>query len=144
MLKNIDPILGPDLLHILRSMGHGDEVAIVDANFPASSNTDRLVRLDGISATEVLSAVLSVLPLDEFVECPAHHMEVVGNRDEVPPICTEFQLIIDNLETLPIKLGHIERHAFYQRVKQCYAVVATGEARLYGNIILTKGIIRPK
>lgn len=144
MLKNIPPLLGPDLLHILRSMGHGDEITIVDANFPADSNAERLVRLDGHTATDVLAVILSVLPLDEFVDCPAHRMEVVGNPDDVPPICSEFQSIIDTHETLSVSIGKIERHAFYDRVKQSYAVVVTGEERLYGNIILTKGIIRPQ
>jgi L-fucose mutarotase len=144
MLKNINPLLGPDLLHILRSMGHGDEITIVDANFPADSTAERLVRLDGHSATDVLSVVLSVLPLDEFVDCPAHRMEVVDDAEVVPPICSEFQMIIDTNETIPVSVGKIERYAFYERVKKSYAVIATGEERLYGNIILTKGIIRPK
>ncbi len=144
MLKNIDPLLGPELLQVLRSMGHGDEITIVDANFPADSNAKRLVRLDGHTATDVLAVILSVLPLDEFVDCPAHRMEVVGDADAVPPVCEAFQTIIDSHEKMPVKLGKIERHAFYDRVKQSYAVLVTGEKRLYGNIILTKGIIHPE
>ncbi len=142
MLKNIDPLLGPELLHILRAMGHGDEITLVDANYPADSNAERLVRLDGHSATHVLRAVLSVLPLDDFVDCPAYRMEVVAEPAAVPAICEEFQTIIDTLESIPVKIGKIERHAFYQRAKQSYAVIATGERRLYGNVILTKGVIR--
>lgn len=143
MLKNIDPLLGPELLHILRSMGHGDEITIVDANFPADNKSERLVRLDGHSATRVLETVLSVLPLDDFVECPAYRMEVVGNADEVPLICDEFQAVIDRNEAITVQLGKIERYAFYDRVENSYAVIATGEERLYGNIILKKGVIRP-
>ena len=141
MLKNINPILSPDLLAILRAMGHGDEIAIVDANYPAQSNAQQLVRLDGLSATEVLDAVLSVLPLDSFVENAAFTMQVVGEPDAVPEIVTEFHQLIDNHETIDIEPASIERFAFYDRVKEAFAVVATGETRLYGNIILKKGII---
>ncbi len=90
MLINIDPLLSPDLLHILRAMGHGDEIAIVDANFPGTTNAQRLVRLDGISVTRATEAVLSVMPLDDFVDVPAVTMEVVGNPDEVPPAVQSF------------------------------------------------------
>ncbi len=143
MLKNLDPLLSPDLLHVLRGMGHGDEIAIVDANYPAVSNAQRLVRIDGRAATDVLAAVLSLLPLDEFVDCPAFRMEVVDDPDGVPEICNEFQNIIDRLEVKDVTLGKIERHAFYERVKDAFAVVATGEVRHYGNVILKKGIIWP-
>lgn len=143
MLKNIPPLLGPDLLHILRSMGHGDEITIADANFPADSTAQRLVRLDGHSATAVLDAVLTLMPLDTFVDCPAHHMQVVDDPGAVPEICAEFQRIIDSNETAPVTLGKIERFAFYERARESYAIIATGEERLYGNIILTKGIIPP-
>ena len=112
MLKNLDPLLSPDLLHVLRAMGHGDEIAIVDANYPAVSNARRLVRIDGRAATDVLEAVLSLLPLDEFVDCPAYRMEVVDDPDAVPAICDEFQDIINRLEVKDVTLGKIERHAF--------------------------------
>lgn len=143
MLKNINPLLGPDLLHTLRSMGHGDEIAIVDANFPADSNAERLVRMDGHSATDVLEAILSVMPLDTVIDCPALRMEMVGDPDMVPPVCADFQVIINKHEGKPVKLGQIERFAFYERAQNSYAIIATGELRLYGNIILQKGVIGP-
>ncbi|NQV98234.1 MAG: ribose ABC transporter [Rhodospirillales bacterium] len=143
MLRNLSPLLTPDLLHALRSMGHGDEIALVDGNFPAETNAQRLIRLDGIAATDVLKAVLSVMPLDTYVAWPAARMEVVGKPDEVPEICAEFQTIINSAADAPCQLGKIERFAFYERVQSCFAIVATGESRLYGNIILTKGVIRP-
>ena len=143
MLIGLDPLLTPELLHILRAMGHGDEIAIVDANFPAVTNAKRLVRQDGITATAALEAVLSVLPLDSFVECPAHVMAVVGRPDEIPAAVRDFQAIVDRIAGFPEQVGRIERFAFYERVTRCFAVLATGERRLYGNIILTKGVIGP-
>jgi L-fucose mutarotase len=143
MLKGIDPLLHADLLHALSAMGHGDEIAVVDANFPAATMAQRLIRLDGVSATRALEAVLSVLPLDDFVDRPASRMQVVGAAKAVPPVCREFQTLVDHAVGRRLPLGVIERRKFYERVKHCYAVVATGETRLYGNLILTKGIIRP-
>jgi L-fucose mutarotase len=144
MLKGIDPLLNADLLHALRAMGHGDEIAIVDANFPAATMARRLIRLDGIAATRAVEAVLSLLPLDDFVDRPASRMQVVGNAKSVPPVCREFQALVGRAAGRPMPLGVIERHKFYERVRHCYAVVATGETRLYGNLILTKGVIRPE
>jgi L-fucose mutarotase len=143
MLKGIDPLLSPDLLAILRGMGHGDEIAIVDANFPAESSARRLVRLDGVSATAALDAVLSVMPLDTFVPEAAWRMEVVGAPDAEEPIFAAFRDILEQREGPDMRLGPLERFAFYERARTAFAIVATGEARLYGNIILKKGIIRP-
>jgi L-fucose mutarotase len=144
MLKGIDPLLSPDLLAILRAMGHGDEIAIVDANFPAASTARRLVRLDGVSATAVLDAILSVMPLDDFVPEAAWRMQVVDAPDAEQPIFATFREILAAHEGQNIGLAPLERFAFYERAKTAYALVATGEARLYGNIILKKGIIRPQ
>jgi L-fucose mutarotase len=143
MLKGLDPLLGPDLLAILRGMGHGDELAIVDANFPAAASAKRLVRLDGIAATRALDAVLSVLPLDDFVDSPATRMAVVGDAAAIPEICREFDECIGKAVGRPMILAAIERFAFYQRTREAFAVVATGETRLYGNLLLRKGVIRP-
>ena len=97
MLIGIDPLLSPELLMILRAMGHGDEIAIVDANFPAKSNAKRLVRLDGADASQALAAILSVLPLDSFVKAPANGMQVVGKPKEIPPAVADFQTLVDRL-----------------------------------------------
>lgn len=139
MLKNISPILSPDLLHILASMGHGDELVIADANFPGTTNAERFVRADGISATDILEAVLSLMPLDSFVDEAALTMEVVGDAGSVPEVVGEFAKIIDG-ET---KMGTIERFAFYDRAETSFAIVQTGERRLYGNIIIKKGVVQP-
>jgi L-fucose mutarotase len=143
MLKGIDPLLHADLLHVLRAMGHGDELAIVDANFPATTMGRRVVRMDGVSATRALEAVLSVLPLDDFVEAPCTRMEVVGDPDAVPEICAAFQAIVDRSESRHLELARLERFAFYARAREAFALIQTGETRLYGNLLVKKGVIRP-
>jgi L-fucose mutarotase len=143
MLFGIDPILGPDLLHALRAMGHGDEICISDANFPAVSNAKRLIRIDAADAVQVADAILSLMPLDTFVPTAAFVMQVVGKPKESPPIYGLFQQTIDSRQK-GFKLGRIERLKFYERARTCYAIVTTGERRFYGNLILTKGVVPPK
>lgn len=142
MLKNIPPILGPELLSTLRAMGHGDEIVIADANFPAAFLGPTLIRIDGRSATDVLDAVLTLMPLDEFVDEAAFGMAVVGNPEAREPIYDLFEEIITRHEP-GMGFSTLERFAFYDRARTAAAIVQTGEVRLYGNIILKKGIIRP-
>ena len=144
MLKNLDPILTPDLLRTLRAMGHGDEIVIVDANYPATSAGPPVVRLDGVDATRALDAILSVMPLDDFVTEACWRMEVVGQADAEQPIFAEFRKIIAKREGKAFKLASLERFAFYERARKCYAIVATGERRLYGNILVKMGVVRPE
>ncbi|WP_170328983.1 L-fucose mutarotase [Ruegeria arenilitoris] len=141
MLRNIDPILSPELLHALRAMGHGDEIVIADANFPGSSIGPTCIRADGSSASEMLKAVLSVMPLDTYVPDPALTMQVVGDPGTVPEAVAEFQTIIDATADCPARIQGVERFAFYDRAASAFAIVQTGERRLYGNIILKKGVI---
>ena len=144
MLKGIDPLLGPGLLSILRSMGHGDEIVVADANFPALSTgtPSRVLRADGSDAVRLTQAIVSVLPLDDFVPAAAFRMAVVDRPDEIPPIVRDFSRVLGAAGYAgPIE--PIERHAFYARAKAAFAIVATGETRLYGNLILKKGVIRP-
>ena len=148
MLKGIDPLLHADLLHALRAMGHGDELVLCDTNFPADSVArrtvlGRLLRLDELTAARAARAVLSVMPLDGFVEAPAARMEVVGRPDEIPEVQREVQAEIDAAEGRAWPMAGVERFAFYERAKQAYAVVATGERRFYGCFILKKGVIPP-
>jgi L-fucose mutarotase len=141
MLKGIDPLLGPELLAILRAMGHGDEIVVADANFPSAALARKLVRADGIEAPRMLTAILSLMPLDDFASA-AFCMAVVGKPGEVPPIVLEFQNVLRrNGEARVIEA--LERNAFYDRARGAFAIVATGETRLYGNLILKKGVIRP-
>ena len=141
MLLNIPPILSPDLLWTLRAMGHGDDIVIADANFPGTTLGTRCHRLDGISATEVLKAVLSVLPLDAYVPDPALVMGVVDEPNRVPPIVAEFQSIIAAASDNLVTVGKLERFDFYEHARSAFAIVQTGETRLYGNIIIKKGVI---
>ena len=142
MLKTIDPLLGPDLLYVLRAMGHGDELVIVDANYPAYSSGPDVVRIEA-NASRTLDAVLSVMPLDDFVPEACWRMEVVGAASSDEPIFAEFRAIIAKREGAQFKLASLERFAFYERAKSAFAILSTSERRLYGNVILKKGIVRP-
>jgi L-fucose mutarotase len=140
MLKGIDPILNAELLHALCAMGHGDDVVLADSNFPATTMARRLIRMDGVPGPRLLEAILSVLPIDDFVPDPAVRIEVVGAPAEVPPVCAEYAEILARHH---VRLGAIDRFAFYDRARQAFAVIASGEARLYGCVLLKKGVIRP-
>jgi L-fucose mutarotase len=138
MLKGIDPLLGPELLCALRAMGHGDEIAIVDANYPAQAHARRCLRADGHSATAMLEAILTLLPLDRMVEAAAFRPAPPDRPAHA--IHTEFDAIVDAFEPgLPV--APLQGESFYDRVKSAYLILATGERRLYGNIILRKGVI---
>ncbi len=140
MLKGLSPLLSPDLLHVLASMGHGDEIVLADAHFPAATHARRLVRIPGVDANRVLDAVLSVLPLDDFVPHAAFTMQVVGDATTVPPAVADFSATLQHHgEAAPTSL---ERFAFYERAAQAFAIVATGETRTYGNILLKKGVAK--
>jgi L-fucose mutarotase len=143
MLKRIPPILSPDLLHALRAMGHGDEIALVDANYPAESAGPPVIRLDGVEMNDLIEAVLTLMPLDTYVDDQAFAMEVVGDPNKREQTHKDFDALVKKHEP-GMKLALIERFAFYERVKGAYAIVQTGERRLYGNILLKKGIIRPE
>jgi L-fucose mutarotase len=143
MLLGIDPLLGPECLATLRSMGHGDSLVLADANFPASSSAQRLIRMDGASLQQALRAVLSVLPIDDFEPGPLSSMMVVGRPEEVPPIVQDMQRVVDQLVPGAPRIVPVERFAFYELARRAYAVIATGERAFYGNLILRKGVIPP-
>lgn len=147
MLKNIDPLLNAEVLFALRAMGHGDYLVISDTNFPADSVArqtalGKLLRIEAPAARAV-AAVLSVMPLDTFIDDAAQRMEVVGAADEIPEVQSEVQKAIDTAEGKPWPLVPVERFDFYDRAKNAYAVIATGERRFYGCFMLTKGVIPP-
>jgi L-fucose mutarotase len=144
MLIGIDPLLGPELLGILRGMGHGDHLVLADANFPAESHTDRCVRLDGAGLLRTLRAVLSVLPVDDFEPQPLISMQIVGDPGGVPAIVSEMQRLVDEQVRGAPRIHAVERHAFYALARQAYAVVATGERAFYSNLILRKGVVPPE
>lgn len=140
MLKNIPAIIPPELLKILDEMGHGDEIVIGDGNFPAASNAKRLVRCDGHGVPELLDAVLQLLPLDTYVESPVMLMQVTPGDDVDPVIWKDYRKIVDKHQD-NVKFSEIERFAFYERARDAYAIVATGESALYANVILKKGVV---
>jgi L-fucose mutarotase len=147
MLKSIDPILNADVLYALRAMGHGDDLVLCDTNFPADSVArqtvlGRLLRIDA-TAERAARAILSVMPLDAFVEKPALRMEVVGKPDEIPPVQAEVQREIDAAEGRAWPMGSVERFAFYDLARKAYCVVQTGERRFYGCFVFKKGVIPP-
>jgi L-fucose mutarotase len=141
MLKGIHPLLHADLLHALAAMGHGDELVIVDANFPAASVGRRVLHVAGASAPHALDAVLTLFPLDTSDGPAAFTMEVVGNPDAVPDPVREFAAVFTDHGLADAEIGHLERHAFYERARAAFAVVRTGELRPCGNILLVKGVI---
>jgi L-fucose mutarotase len=141
MLKHLNPLHTPELLHTLASMGHGDDLAIVDAHFPAVSMAKRLVRLDGVDAPAALAACLRLIPLDTFVDDPALRMQVVHDPDHIPEVQQQFQKVIDEEEGKHWPLVKIERYAFYERAKQAFAIVVTGELRPYGCVLIKKGVV---
>ncbi len=148
MLKNIDPLLNADVLFALRAMGHGDHLVICDTNFPADSvarqtRLGKLLRIDSVSAARATEAILSVMPLDTFIDDAAQRMEIVGSPNEIPPVQTEVQQAIDAAEGKAWPMVSVERFAFYDRAKEAYAVIATGERRFYGCFTFTKGVIPP-
>jgi L-fucose mutarotase len=141
MLYGISSIISPELLKVLMEMGHGDELVLGDGNFPAASMAQRLVRADGHGVPELLDAILALYPLDTFVSEPVALMEVVPGDNTVPEIWDRYREIVAARAGKDIGIEHVERFAFYERAKQAYAIVATGEAALYANIILKKGVI---
>lgn len=143
MLKGIPDIISPELLKILHEMGHGDELVIGDANYPAASNARNLVRCDGHGVPELLDAVLALFPLDEFVPHPVSLMQVVPGDTTRPVIQDEIRSIVRKHDPKGDALVEsIERFAFYERARSAYAIVATTEKKLYGCMILKKGVIR--
>lgn len=148
MLKGVDPRLNADVLFALRAMGHGDVIVLTDTNFPAdqvarATTLGRLLRMDNLTAAEAAQAVLSVLPLDTFVDDFAARMEVVGDDAAMPDVQREVQAEIDRAEGRPRPMVSVERFAFYDQARNAYAVIQTGERRFYGCFLLRKGVIPP-
>jgi L-fucose mutarotase len=148
MLKGISPLLNADLLHALKSMGHGDVLILSDANFPSASvaaNTvlGKPLHIDASTAAQATAAILSLMPLDTFIDTAAVRMEVVGHATEVPPVQKEVQAAIDHAEGKHWPLKSVDRFAFYELAKKAFCVVQTGERRFYGCFAFTKGVIGP-
>jgi len=141
MLKGVNPLLSPELLYVLAAMGHGDELAIVDSNFPAASIGRKIVRLDGANVIDACTAIVGFLPLDTFVEYPIYRMQIVGDPEAVPTVQVEFLNVCETLEGRSLSVSSLSRQEFYDRAKLAFAVVATSEQRPYGCFLLVKGVI---
>lgn len=148
MLKNISPLLNADVLYAIKAMGHGDYLILSDLNFPSDSIArqtalGKLLRMENTTSAEAAAAVLSLMPLDTFIDNAAERMEIVGSPDELPDVQQEVQAAIDKAEGKHWPLKSIERFAFYEKAKKAYCVIQTGERRFYGCFVLTKGVIPP-
>lgn len=143
MLKGIPAMLSPELLKVLMEMGHGDTIVLGDGNFPAASMGKRVVRLDGHGAAALLDAILLLFPLDPYVDEPVKLMEVVPGDDVKTPIWDEYAAIVKRHEP-GARIGQVERFRFYDLAREAYCVVQTGEAALYANVLLQKGVISPE
>ena len=141
MLKGIPPIISAELMHVLMSMGHGDEIVLADGNFPAATYAQRLVVMPGHGVPPILEAVLRFFPLDTYAEDHAVVMSVVPGDPTVPVIWDEYRRLLAASEGREIKLTEIERMTFYERARRAFAVVATSESALYANLILKKGVV---
>jgi L-fucose mutarotase len=145
MLKGLDPLLSPDLLYLLARMGHGDDIALVDANHPAeaiaaSTVSGTLVRLPGIRVDDLLRAVLMVFPLDGFTDDPVRFMQQVDRADEIPEAVTAMQKVVTGYG-FKGRFASLERFEFYATARKSFGIVQCGEQRLYGNVLLRKGVI---
>ena len=143
MLKGIDPLLSPDLLRVLMAMGHGDEIAIVDGNYPAETDSKRLVRMDGHEVPRLLDAILSVMPVDDLVPDAVWRPAAHGDPTRIEPVFDDFAAVLMKHEPKQ-RIVPLIGSDFYNKVKACFAVVASGEKRLYGNIVVKKGVIYPE
>jgi len=128
-------------MHVLMSMGHGDELVLGDGNYPAAAHAQRLVRADGHSVPELLEAIMQFFPLDTYTVKPAIVMQVVPGDDVKPTVWNEYVRILSAAEGREVSLAHIPRDGFYARARKAFAIVATGETALYGDIILVKGVV---
>ncbi|MGO2891663.1 MAG: RbsD/FucU family protein [Enterococcus devriesei] len=140
MLKNIPKELSPELVKTLMEMGHGDEILLADANYPAATNNDRVIRADGLGVPQLLKAILEFMPLDSYSDYQAILMEVVEGDPTKPVVWEDYKVQIN--EAFPnAVIKNLERQAFYEYSKQNFAIIQTGETALYGNLILKKGVI---
>ena len=143
MLINIDPILSPEILHTLRAMGHGDKLVLCDSNFPAYSMNSRVHRIDGVDAARAAKAILSIFPLDSFIEFPLIRMQIDDKPEELNDVHKELNDVMLNEVGPNWTMGSIERFKFYEEAKTAYAIITTNETRPFGCFILTKGVVKP-
>lgn len=144
MLKGIPAEISPELMDVLMQMGHGDDLLLADANYPAAANAQRLVRADGHGAITLLAAILKLFPVDTFVPEVAVVMQPVDADAAEPPIWQKFRETLQAGEGREVPLTPIERFEFYERSRTAYAIVSTGERAFYANLLLKKGVVPPE
>jgi L-fucose mutarotase len=144
MLKGISPLISPELLKILAEMGHGDEIVLADAHFPGHSVNSRIIRADGLLVTQMLDAILPLIALDHAVQSPVIMMAVQTGDTADPAVEPAYRAVIDKYAPGTPPIQRIDRFEFYERARQAYAVVMTTETRIYGNILLKKGVTPSK
>ncbi len=143
MLINVNPLISPEILQLIRSMGHGDKFVLTDANFPSYSHANKLYRMDGLNIPQAAEALLSHFPLDSFIPHPVERMEIDGKPEEVNEV---HQDLIDTVKTVSgdnWKVGSVERQKFYVEAKKAMAVITTSDTRPYGCFMFTKGVLKP-
>ena len=141
MLKGIPKNVSPELLKVLCQMGHGDEIVIADANFPAENYGKRVVRADGLGGVEILKSVLTLIPFETYADANMMLMNLSGGDTQIPPIWAEYEAVAKAIDN-NYKIEKLERFAFYERAKNAFAVIATGEEAIYANLIIKKGVIK--
>ena len=143
MLKNVPKLISPELLKILCEMGHGDEIVIADANFPSANYGQRVIRADGIGGAQMLAAILDLIPLDTYASPNMSLMQLQPcDEGKINPVRWGDYEAIAKAKEDNVAMGNIDRFDFYDRAKEAYAVIATGEEAIYANIILKKGVIK--
>ncbi len=140
MLKGISPLISPELLEVLARMGHGDEIVLADAHFPGETMNDLVVRADGLRIPDLLDAILPLFELDAYVDDPLVMMAAVEGDTLDPSVEVAYRKPIDRHAPDAPEIARIDRFAFYDRAREAFAVVMTGETAKYGNIILKKGV----
>lgn len=141
MLKGLPPLIGPELLSSLARMGHGDVLLVVDENYPSYAAGVPVHRLDGVGVERAIEAVLTLMPLDTFIDAPVFRMHPVGDRDLVTPVQERVHRLIERLEGRTVEVEPVERMEFYARAQRSFAILATGEHQPYGCFGLTKGVL---
>ena len=143
MLINVNPLISPEILQLIRSMGHGDKFVLSDANFPSYSHANKLYRMDGLNIPQAAEALLSHFPLDSFISHPVERMEIDGKPEEVNDVHQDLIDTVKKVSGVNWKVGSVERQKFYVEARKAMAVITTSDTRPYGCFMFTKGVLKP-
>ena len=143
MLINVNPLISPEILQLIRSMGHGDKFVLSDANFPSYSHANKLYRMDGLNIPQAAEALLSHFPLDSFIPHPVERMEIDGKPEEVNDVHQDLIDTVKKVSGANWKIGSVERQKFYVEARKAMAVITTSDTRPYGCFMFTKGVLKP-